>query len=337
MNTGDIGYFLVAADSQTFSAAARQLRIAQPTLTKSVARLERALGVRLFERKARGVVLTESGRMFAGHARDIHARLQDTSAAMRDLRSGRAGLVRVGVGVGIPQALLAEATRPLVRQGMMIEMLGGTSRTFARMLLNNEIDFAVAGSGFADTGELMWKPLFPDPLVVAAPASHPLLRRRAVVWTELSEQTWLVPASGSEARGWFDHQFRSRGLPIPKVLLALRDHPFPEQLGIELGALALLGRSRLDQAEAGGAYREIAMASEEDVFDRAAGLVWRAKGYLSPTAQRLMSHVDAAARRFVARNGQGGASLRGRQRPDLAGREARAAGGPQRRGGHLPT
>jgi DNA-binding transcriptional LysR family regulator len=293
--------------------------------------------VRLFERTARGVVLTESGRVFAGHAKEIQARLKDASTAMRDLRTGRSGLVRIGVGIGIPQALLAEATRPLVRQGMMIEILGGTSGTFARMLLNGEIDIAVSGSGFADTGELVWKPLLRDPLVVAAPAGHPLLRRRAVAWAELSGQTWLVPAGGSEARGWFDHQFRSRGLAMPKAMLALRDHPFPLQLGIELGALALLGRCRLDQAEAGRAYREVAMASEDDVFDRAAGLVWRAKGYLSPTAQRLMRQVEAAACRFAPWGGQGGPLLCGRQRPAPAAPGARAPGGLQRLGALSPT
>ena len=131
MNTRDIEHFLAVADSRTLSAAAQQLRIAQPTLTKSIARLERALGSRLFERTARGVALTESGRVFATHARDIHARLEDSSSAMRDLRSGRAGVVRIGLGIGIPQALVAATFGPLMRQGMTVEVIGGTPGTFA--------------------------------------------------------------------------------------------------------------------------------------------------------------------------------------------------------------
>ena len=298
MNTKDIGYFLAVADSRDLSAAAHLLGITQPTLTKSIARLERALGVQLFERRSRGVVLTESGRVFAGHARDLHARLEDASAAMRDLRSGRAGLVRIGVGVGIPQSLLAAATRPQVRQGAMIEVLGGTPGSFAKMLLNSEIDFAIAGSGFGDAEELMWKPLFRDPLLIVAPVHHPLLRRRAVTWPELAEQAWLVPASGSAVRGWFDHQFRSRGLPFPKAVLALRDYYLSMELSTEIGALRLLARSVLDHPEAAKAYRPLAMA-EDDAFDRTVGLVWRAKSYLSPTAERLMSQVEAAAHQLV--------------------------------------
>lgn len=319
MNTKDIGFFLAVAGSRNLSAAAQVLGTTQPTLTKSIARLERALGVQLFERNARGVTLTESGRVFAEHARDIHARLEDASAAMRDLRNGRSGLVRIGVGIGIPQSLLAAAARPQARQGMMIEVLGGTPSSFAKMLLNSEIDFAIAGSGFGDAEELVWKPLFRDPLVVAAPAQHALLRRRAVTWSNLADQTWLVPATGSEVRGWFDHQFRSRGLPMPKAMLASRDYYLSSELSTELDALRLLARSVLDHGEAGRGYRPLAMASEEDVFDRTVGLVWRAKGYLSPTAQRLMVRVEAAARQLIAKEGQGGQALRGRQGASAAG------------------
>ncbi|MBR0652020.1 LysR family transcriptional regulator [Roseomonas terrae] len=303
MNTDDIGYFLAVAGSQNLSAAARQLGISQPTLTKSVARLERALGMQLFERKARGVVLTESGQIFAAHARDIHARIEDASIAMRDLRSGRAGLVRIGVGIGIPQMLLADAVRPLMRQGMMIEMLGGTPAIFGRLLLNSEIDFAVAGSGFANDGDLMWKPLFRDPRVVAAPVNHPLHDRAGVSWPDLATQTWLVPATGTEARGWLEHQFGSRGLMFPSAMVALRDHPFPLRLGVTFNALALLERSRLGPSELGHAYREVAMTSSDDLFDRSAGLVWRAKGYLSPTALRLMKQIESAARVIAGAGG----------------------------------
>lgn len=314
MNTKDIGYFLAVAGSRNLSAAAQVLGITQPTLTKSIARLERALGVQLFERNARGVTLTESGRVFAEHARDIHARLEDTSAAMRDLRSGRSGLVRIGVGIGIPQSLLAAVTRPQLRQGVMIEVLGGTPGSFAKLLLNGEIDFAVGGSGFGGAEELMWKPLFRDPLVVAAPVHHPLLRRRLVTWPDLADQTWLVPATGSEVRGWFDHQFRSRDLPMPKAMLASRDYYLSLEFSSELDALRLLARSALAHEEAGQGYRPLAMASEDDVFDRTVGLVWRAKGYLSPTAQRLMRGVEAATQQLIVKEAPSGQLLRGRQR-----------------------
>ncbi|MBL6458240.1 LysR family transcriptional regulator [Belnapia sp. T6] len=295
MNTQDIEHFLAVADSRTLSAAAQQLRIAQPTLTKSIARLERALGTRLFERTASGMALTEGGRVFAGHARDIHARLEDASAAMRDLRGGRAGAVRIGLGIGIPQALMAATFRPLMQQGVTVEIIGGTPVTFATLLLNGEIDFAVAGSGFGGAGQLRWKPLFRDPLLVAAPVGHPLARKPRVSWPELAEQAWLVPPTGSEARAWFDQQFYDRGIALPRTLLALRDISLSLDLSAELGACRLLARSLLGNAE-GRRYRRLALEESEEGFDRVVGLIWRGKGYLSPTAERLMRQVEVVAR-----------------------------------------
>jgi hypothetical protein len=61
----------------------------------------------------------------------------------------------------------------------------------------------------------------------------------------------------------------------------------------------MLARSLLEGDEAGRTYGRLAMASAEDSFDRSVGLIWRAKGYLSPAAERLMRQVEAAARRFV--------------------------------------
>lgn len=297
MNTRDIGHFLAVADSRTLSAAAQQLRIAQPTLTKSIARLERALGARLFERTARGVSLTESGQVFAAHARELHARIEDTTAAMRDLRSGQAGAVRIGVGIGIPRTLLRDVLRPLMRDGMTVEVIGGTPATFATLLLNNEIDFAVAGSGYGGARGLVWTPLFHDPLLVAAPAGHPLLRGKDVAWVELAGQAWLVPQPGSEARDWFDRQFHSRGIAPPKTVLAVRDLSLPLELSLELGAFRLLARSLLGSEEGQG-YRAVAMAEAADGFERQVGLIRRGKAYLSPTVERLMRQIEAAARRI---------------------------------------
>lgn len=113
-------------------------------------------------------------------------------------------------------------------------------------------------------------------------------------WPDLAEQAWLVPPAGSEARAWFDQQLHRRGIAPPATLLALRDISLPLGLSADLGACRLLARSLLGSGE-GQRYRRLAVAGTEEGFDRVVGLIWRGKGYLSPTAEWLMRLVDAAA------------------------------------------
>lgn len=73
MRTEDIGYLLAVADAGSLVGAARGLGIGQPTLSKSIARLERALGTPLIKRLPRGIDLTDAGRAFVDRARPVMA------------------------------------------------------------------------------------------------------------------------------------------------------------------------------------------------------------------------------------------------------------------------
>ncbi len=87
---------VAVAEAGTLSGAAERLRVAQPALTKRVQRLERALGVVLLERRARGVRLTDAGRAFVAGARDTLARAQGAADAARRGADGEVGRLTVG-------------------------------------------------------------------------------------------------------------------------------------------------------------------------------------------------------------------------------------------------
>ncbi len=87
---------VAVAEAGTLSGAAERLRVAQPALTKRVQRLERALGVALLERRARGVRLTDAGRAFVAGARDTLARAAAAADAARRAADGGVGRLTVG-------------------------------------------------------------------------------------------------------------------------------------------------------------------------------------------------------------------------------------------------
>jgi len=99
MNLQQLQYVLAAIEHGSFSAAAESLHLAQPSLSEQVRRLEAELGVALFQRVGRGLVLTEAGRALRPHAEAALAsvgRARESVGAVRELRGGLAAFGTFG-------------------------------------------------------------------------------------------------------------------------------------------------------------------------------------------------------------------------------------------------
>jgi DNA-binding transcriptional LysR family regulator len=89
-------YFVAVAEHLHFGQAAKSLNMAQPPLSQQIMRLERALGVKLFERSSRQVALTESGRILLEVSRDVIGQADHLQSVAEALRLGEAGRLRIG-------------------------------------------------------------------------------------------------------------------------------------------------------------------------------------------------------------------------------------------------
>src|SRR3954449_5177926 len=96
MTLQQLTYFLAAADRGSFSAAAEELHMAQPSLSEQIRRLEAELGVALFTRAGRGLTLTEAGRLLRPHAERTLAEAQEAVESVREVRDLSGGTVTFG-------------------------------------------------------------------------------------------------------------------------------------------------------------------------------------------------------------------------------------------------
>lgn len=188
-------YFLAVAEHGSFVAAARVLHVAQPSLSKQIAEMERQIGCPLFSRGPRGVRLTEAGRAFLEEA---HRTVDSASRAVAEARKAQAGEER---RLRLASGRLAHYPRELIRLlarfraehpdiDMQIQRL--TEPQQARALRDHTVDVTagwatrVPGRGFAGMS------LVDDPMDgVLLPASHPLARQRVVSLTQLEDLTRL--------------------------------------------------------------------------------------------------------------------------------------------------
>src|SRR6185503_11390147 len=146
MELRHLQYFVTIAEERSFTRASERLWVAQPGLSTHIRRLESELGVRLFDRHARGVDLTDAGELFLERARTALAAADAALATGHDLVEGLVGSVRLGIvtGAGWPgtSALFGHfgAQRPAVELTVMESYAG----TVLRDLRDGRLDAIIA-------------------------------------------------------------------------------------------------------------------------------------------------------------------------------------------------
>ncbi len=147
------------AQAESFTRAAASLAITQSALTKSVADVERILGIKLFQRLPRGVTLTEAGRAFVVRARQILADTQNLMNAVEDHRTLEAGRLVVGVAPAAMQSLLVRPIALFAKQypKLTIEIYEGPFERMAQSLVSGEIEVLLSLSTYLNSWpELPW-------------------------------------------------------------------------------------------------------------------------------------------------------------------------------------
>ncbi|NUT98435.1 MAG: LysR family transcriptional regulator, partial [Saccharothrix sp.] len=167
-------YFLVVAEELHFGRAAVRLHMSQPPLSQSIQRLERELGVRLFDRDARRVALTDAGRQLLPEARDVLAGEDRLRGLAERFRRGEAGALRAGVPPDLGGRAVA-ALLPAFRRRSPVELKLreiGTAEQL-RALADRTLDVGVLRLPF-DVSWLSLGEVLTSPLGVLLRPDHPL-------------------------------------------------------------------------------------------------------------------------------------------------------------------
>jgi len=218
--------FLAAAQHGSLRAAADAADISQPALTKSIHRLEAILGVRLFERHARGIRLTGFGEALLLHAQTLQAELQHTAETMRELRSTASGLVRIGSGPSMGTTLLPRVTARLLEKGRAIRLhvRSGLNDSVLAALQAGELDFAITSMPSAPINGLVHQRLFLDRVVVVARHGHPLAARATL--HELGGAQWVMPNRDVLTRVRLTELFQQNGMEGPDIRIETDSIPY---------------------------------------------------------------------------------------------------------------
>ena len=194
MELRQLRYFVVVAHTRNVSRAAEELHIAQPPLSRQIQNLEAELGVKLLDRSARPLQLTEAGRFFYEQALQILGRL----AQLKDQTQEIGATGRTRFVIGCVASTLYGGTPDLVRRmrgrwpNLQIEILEMMSSEQITALKEGRIDLGFGRVRLADPAIERVR-LREEALVLAIPVEHPLAQVAGPVnWSVLSEETLIL-------------------------------------------------------------------------------------------------------------------------------------------------
>ncbi|WP_169987744.1 LysR family transcriptional regulator [Microbispora sp. H10836] len=286
-------YFVAVAEHLSFTVAARELRIAQQSLSQQIVALERALGTRLFDRDTRGTRLTEVGRVFLPEARAVLARADAAVETARRAERGEVGRLRLAFLVSTANYMMPPVVRAfrerypdvdLVTEAVGIaDLVGG--------LRDGRYDAAFTRPPLVD--DLKTVTLVGERVCAVLPTGHPLAGRAELRLADLAGEPWVLTPRGSW-EPWhrkYDEDFRAAGF-APRVVQ--RADGVPSLLGLVAAGVGVtrLARSAHSLRRTGVVFVPLAGERAETVMAWHPGRDRRAVRNLLDVAVELAAAID---------------------------------------------
>jgi DNA-binding transcriptional LysR family regulator len=216
MELRHLEYFVAVAAEQNFSRAAQRIHVVQSALSASVGRLEKELGVELFDRSKRQIALTPAGRVFLEHARDVLHTAHRARTAVDAFRDQLTGTVTLGTlmswgTLNLPAALEEfRRSNPLVTVQLRQSVTGSAGHLTA--IADGRMDLALVSIASPGSQLVSLRELMREPMVFVCESTHPLADRRRVDLADLAGHDFIQFPTGWGIRQCLDKGFAAAGI-----------------------------------------------------------------------------------------------------------------------------
>jgi DNA-binding transcriptional LysR family regulator len=205
----EIDVFLVLADTLSFRRTAERVHLSQPAVTALIARLEEALGARLFDRTTRNVQLTGPGQVFLAQAQRLRHMTEEAVRAVREVATLQSGQVAMAAMPSLAATVVPRVFARFRAQhpGISLQLMDTLSQPAFELVRAGRVDFALtaANPAYAD---LDYLPLASDGFVLLIPQGHALARgRKALSWAQVAQLPHISMPLPSSVRQYADAAF----------------------------------------------------------------------------------------------------------------------------------
>ncbi len=287
-----LNLFRTVATHLSYTKAAEISYLSQPAVSQQIKSLEQLLGLRLFERKGRGIILTHSGEILLVHAEHLLSLMAQTVPVVQEIHALKRGGVVIGAstsaGTYVVPALLGAFHAHYPHLHVTLTVVN--RRTIEEHLLARQLDLAVIN--FVEQKErFTLEFLQPYELVIVAPYSHELVGRKQLTLHDLQQETFLLREHGADIRLETEQLFARADVHLRTNL------EFGSIEAIKEGVVAGLGIAILSYESVAFeiANRELAILDVE-------GFPLHRQWYVVHLKGRHLSLATTALRQFLLQN-----------------------------------
>jgi len=291
MNFKHLRTFVTIADAGGFARAANRLNVSQPALSRQIRALEIDLSVRLFDRLGRRIQLTSEGEDLLRRSRHLLAEAESLGERARKLKTGEAGILRVGATPQVIENLLAQFLTGYRRRhpGMDIHLVEDGGVRLNGRLERGDVHLVLTAAG----GSFESRLLYPMHALAAVPPAHRLARRAAVEIAELSDEPLLLLRRGFGSREWFDAACSVAHIQPRVVLESSAPHTIISLAATGYGVAIVPSNAQMPR----GAVRAVPLVHRGVSVGKWAVIAWDAERFVAPYAAQFIEEIVAHCRR----------------------------------------
>lgn len=287
MEIRQIRAFVAIAETRTFTAGARQVNVTQAAISMQIRQLENEIGMPLFTRTPRRVILTQAGEVLLERARKILREHDAALAQISELLGAEHGRLRIGTASAtFAAAPLPQILSQLQKQYQKAEIcvMSGTSETLEQKILAGDLDVAFVSLPM-ESQNLQSELLISDEIVAIAHPSHPAAKKRVISAAALANENLILGEHGGNTRRRIDKFFSDEGVK-PNVIMELSRQSAINQMvmsnmGVGIAGLRII-KKEVEQGKLVSWWIEGAQINWELGLARLRG------GYFSPIAQTFV-------------------------------------------------
>ncbi|WP_027416751.1 LysR family transcriptional regulator [Aneurinibacillus terranovensis] len=286
MEWQQLEYFQTVARLQHMTHAAESLSISQPALSRSIARLESELGVPLFERQGRSIVLNRYGRLFLKRVNRIVKELQEGKQEIRDLLDPEYGEVSLGflhtLGTHLIPDLIGAFRTHYPKVSFQLNQ--NKSLSLLEQLEAGEIDLCLV-TPLETRLQIKWAKLWSEEVFIIVPAGHPIAGCESILLEELADEPFIFLKKGYGFRKITDRLCEEAGIN-PRVTFEGEEvHTIAGLVAAGLGIAFIPDIKELNWSKISR------IRVEWPKCERVIGMAWVEGRYLSPAAKQFRQFV----------------------------------------------
>ncbi|QNI34815.1 LysR family transcriptional regulator [Alloacidobacterium dinghuense] len=294
LNLNQLRVFHAVATLKSFTRAADAVHLTQPGISKHIKELEEYYGVRLFERRARSIALTQAGEILLAATQQITVCLEKAERQLKELGNAPSRLALAAtftVGLHILPSRLAVFRQQHPQIEATLDIF--PAKMIEEKLLKDSFDVGLVGHKI-NNRSLVTVEFFSDELVVIVPPQHPWAsRNRKVRPEELRKESFVATATDSGTRLVVEERLRRNGVKLTKVADFGNMEAVKRAVEAGLG-VSVLSQSVIQRELSAGLLRMLPVAGRE--MYRKFFLVHRKERYLSPAAHVFIESLSLTQR-----------------------------------------